>query len=88
LGTEEFLILDNYNWLKNLKVLEFLREVGKFIPINTMLEKEAVETRMQKEEGISFAEFSYQLLQAYDFLYLFKNYNCLVQIGVLNNGVI
>ncbi len=81
LGIDNFLILDNYNWLKNLKVLEFLREVGKFIPINTMLEKEAVKTRMQKEEGISFAEFSYQLLQAYDFLYLFKNYNCLVQIG-------
>lgn len=81
LGTGKFLILDNYSWLSNLKVLEFLREVGKFIPINTMLEKEAVKTRMQKEEGISFAEFSYQLLQAYDFLHLFKNYNCLVQIG-------
>lgn len=81
LGTDKFLILDNYDWLKNLKVLEFLREVGKFIPVNTMLEKEAVKSRMQKEEGISFAEFSYQLLQAYDFFYLFKNYNCLVQTG-------
>ena len=81
LGAEKFLILDNYDWLKNLKILEFLSEVGKFIPINTMLEKEAVKTRMQKEQGISFAEFSYQLLQAFDFYYLFKNYNCLVQMG-------
>jgi tyrosyl-tRNA synthetase len=80
-GTKDFLILDNFDWLKPLNFLEFLRDIGKLIPVNSMLDKEAVRTRLERKSGISFAEFSYQLLQAYDFLFLFERYNCLAQIG-------
>lgn len=77
---EEFLLVDNYDWLSKITLTEFLREVGKYFSLNSMLDLESVKTRLLKE-GISFAEFSYQLLQAYDFLMLYKKYHCQVQIG-------
>lgn len=74
-------IVDNAEWLTKIKFIDFQREVGKFFPINTMLEKDAVKSRIEREQGISFAEFSYQLLQAYDFLVLFEQYGCTIQIA-------
>ncbi|GIV43024.1 MAG: tyrosine--tRNA ligase [Bacteroidia bacterium] len=73
------LILNNYDWFKDFKFLDFLRIVGKHISINYMIAKESVQKRL--ETGISFTEFSYQLLQAYDFLYLYQHYNCKIQMG-------
>lgn len=78
---ENFLMVDNYDWLAKITLVDFLREVGKYIPLNSMLDLESVKTRLSRKQGISFAEFSYQLLQAYDFLVLYKNYHCQVQIG-------
>jgi tyrosyl-tRNA synthetase len=75
------LFLNNYDWFKDFSFLSFLRDVGKHFRIGTMLGKESVRARMQSEEGMSFTEFSYQLLQAYDFLYLFKNHGVTLQIG-------
>lgn len=74
-------IVDNAEWLTKIKFIDFQREVGKFFPINTMLEKDSVKNRIGREQGISFAEFSYQLLQAYDFLVLHEKYGCTVQIA-------
>ena len=74
-------IVDNAEWLTKIKFIDFQREVGKFFPINTMLEKDSVKNRIGREQGISFAEFSYQLLQAYDFLTLFERYGCTIQIA-------
>jgi len=74
-------ILNNYDWLGEIKLLDFLREVGKHITLNYMLQKESVRNRIQREEGISFTEFSYMLLQAYDFLMLYDRENCVLQMG-------
>lgn len=72
-------IFNNKEWLKNITITEFLRDVGKYITINYMSSKESVKRRIEK--GISFTEFTYQLIQAYDFYYLFSNYNIDIQIG-------
>lgn len=75
-------IENNANWLSKLSLIEFLREVGKKVTVNQMLVKESVKRRVdQADEGISYAEFSYMLLQAYDFLYLYDHYGCNLQIG-------
>ena len=72
-------IVNNYEWIKNFNLISFLREIGKHITINYMLSKDSVKKRM--ESGISFTEFSYQLLQGYDFLYLYEHKNCKLQMG-------
>ncbi len=74
-------IVDNSTWLKNLKLIDFLREIGKIMPVNSMLDLEFVKNRLQSDEGISYAEFTYQLLQAYDFLILFEKHKVEIQIG-------
>lgn len=74
-------VLNNYDWYKNFSVLDFLRDVGRYFRVGPMLAKESVRSRMQSEEGISFTEFSYQLLQGYDFLYLFDHYGIELQLG-------
>ncbi|MCP5470386.1 MAG: tyrosine--tRNA ligase [Chlamydiales bacterium] len=74
-------IYNNYDWLKKFSMIEFLRDVGRHFRIGTMLSKEMVKTRLESEEGLSFTEFSYQLLQGYDFYYLHKNHNVSLQIG-------
>jgi tyrosyl-tRNA synthetase len=74
-------IVNNYDWLGEIKLVDFLREVGKHITVNYMLQKESVKNRLQREEGISFTEFSYMLLQAYDFLVLYDRENCVLQMG-------
>lgn len=72
-------IVNNYDWFKEMGFLQFMREVGKFLTINYMIAKDSVQKRM--ETGISFTEFSYQLLQGYDFFYLYSNKNCKLQMG-------
>lgn len=77
----EPIILNNNDWLGRIGFLEFLRDVGKYTRVGTMLGKESVRNRMNNEEGISFTEFSYQLLQAYDFVHLYKHYRVELQAG-------
>ncbi|MQM11671.1 hypothetical protein Taro_044581 [Colocasia esculenta] len=76
-----FTILDNYDWWKEMRLLDFLREVGRFARVGSMMAKESVKKRLASEEGMSYTEFTYQLLQGYDFLYLFNNMGVNVQIG-------
>ncbi|KAL5224890.1 hypothetical protein ABZP36_011529 [Zizania latifolia] len=76
-----FLILDNYVWWKDITLLDFLKEVGRFARVGTMIAKESVKKRLMSEDGMSYTEFTYQLLQGYDFLYMFKNMGVNVQIG-------
>ncbi len=74
-------LVDNADWIAPISYLEFLRDVGKHFPLTTMLAKDSVRTRMSAESGISYTEFSYQLLQAYDFYHLRAQHNCELQIG-------
>jgi tyrosyl-tRNA synthetase len=64
--------LNNYDWWKKFSLLDFLRDVGKYARVGTMMAKESVKTRLNSEEGMSYTEFTYQLLQGYDFVHLFK----------------
>lgn len=78
-GTENFTIVDNYDWLSQFSMIDFLRDFGKLFNINTMLNKEVVASRLAS--GISFTEFTYQILQAVDFLHLYKHNDVQLQIG-------
>jgi len=73
------LLLNNAEWLTRLNYIDFLRDIGAHFSVNRMLATESIKIRL--ETGLSFIEFNYQLLQAYDFWHLFKNYNCLIQMG-------
>ena len=72
-------VVNNYDWFKEFSFLDFIRDVGKHITVNYMMAKDSVKNRL--ETGMSFTEFSYQLVQAYDFYWLWKNKNCKVQLG-------
>ncbi len=72
-------IVNNYDWFKDFNFLDFIRDVGKLITVNYMMAKDSVKTRL--ESGMSFTEFSYQLIQGYDFYYLWKNHNVKLQMG-------
>ena len=72
-------ILNNYDWFKDFSFLDFIRDVGKHISINYMMAKDSVQNRL--ETGMSFTEFTYQLVQGYDFYYLYNNHNCKIQLG-------
>jgi len=74
-------IVNNADWLGSVDLLSFLRDVGKHFTVNYLLQKESVSRRLESEEGISYTEFSYLLLQAFDFLKLFDGYNCTLQVG-------
>ena len=78
-GQLSAVLVDNYEWICELDVVSFLRDVGKYFSVSVMLAKESVKARLPA--GISFTEFSYQVLQAYDFLCLRRRYNCTVQMG-------
>ena len=71
-------VVNNYDWMKGYNYLEFLRDVGKYINVNYMLDKDIIRRRL--ETGITYAEFSYTLMQGYDFLYLYQNHNCTMQV--------
>jgi tyrosyl-tRNA synthetase len=74
-------IVNNLDWTESLSAIDFLRDVGKHFRVNRMLAKEAISARLQSETGISFTEFSYQLLQAMDYLELYRRYGCTLQTG-------
>ncbi len=76
-------LVNNYDWMKNLTFLEFARDIGKHITVNYMMAKDSVKNRISADskEGMSFTEFTYQLVQGYDFLHLFTHKNCKLQIG-------
>ncbi|MBT3531368.1 MAG: tyrosine--tRNA ligase [Gammaproteobacteria bacterium] len=81
-GDNSAVLVNNLDWTQNYDVLSFLRDVGKHFSVNAMIQKESVKQRIEREgEGISFTEFSYMILQSYDFAELNKRYNCTVQIG-------
>ena len=75
------IFVNNYSWLKGLNYISFLRDIGKHFTINKMLTFESVKTRLDREQSLSYMEFNYMILQAYDFLELNKNENCTLQIG-------
>ena len=75
------IFVDNYKWLKNLNYINFLRKIGKHFTINKMLSFESVKTRLEREQSLSYMEFNYMILQAYDFLELNNKEDCLLQIG-------
>jgi tyrosyl-tRNA synthetase len=76
-------LVNNYDWMKNFSFLEFIRDVGKHITVNYMMAKESVKKRISGENntGLSFTEFTYQLVQGYDFLHLYRNHGCMLQMG-------
>ena len=74
-------LVNNYDWFKNYSFLDFIRDAGKHITVNYMMAKDSVKNRINGETGMSFTEFSYQLIQGYDFYHLWKEKNCKVQMG-------
>lgn len=76
-------LVNNYDWMKNFTFLDFARDIGKHITVNYMMAKESVQKRLNGEarDGLSFTEFTYQLLQGYDFYYLYQHHNCRLQLG-------
>ena len=77
------ILVNNYDWMKDYSFLDFIRDIGKHLTVNYMMAKESVKKRLtgEEKEGMSFTEFSYQLLQGYDFLYLYRTKNCRLQMG-------
>ena len=80
-GANSAEMVNNYDWFKNFTFLDFIRDVGKHLTVNYMMAKDSVKKRLESETGMSFTEFSYQLVQGYDFYYLWKEKNCQVQMG-------
>jgi tyrosyl-tRNA synthetase len=74
-------MVNNYDWMSQFSFLEFIRDVGKHITVNYMMSKDSVKRRLEDGNGLSFTEFSYQLIQGYDFYHLWKNQNCSIQLG-------
>ncbi|MFD0792991.1 tyrosine--tRNA ligase [Mucilaginibacter litoreus] len=80
-GANSAEMVNNYDWFKNFTFLDFIRDVGKHITVNYMMAKDSVKKRLEGDTGMSFTEFTYQLVQGYDFYYLWKNNNCVLQMG-------
>ncbi len=81
-GANSALVLNNADWLGRICLVDFLRDIGKHFSVSQMVAKESVKSRIaSRDQGISYTEFSYMLLQSYDFLHLFDNYDCLLQMG-------
>ena len=74
-------MVNNYDWFKGISFLEFIRDAGKHITVNYMMAKDSVKKRLEGDNGMSFTEFTYQLVQGYDFYWLYKNMNCKLQMG-------
>jgi tyrosyl-tRNA synthetase len=74
-------MVNNFDWFKNISFLDFIRDAGKHITVNYMMAKDSVKKRLDSENGMSFTEFTYQLVQGYDFYWLYKNKNCKLQMG-------
>jgi len=80
-GPTDAILLDNAEWLDGLNYLEFLRDIGRHFSVNRMLSFESVKSRLDREQSLSFLEFNYMILQAYDFLELYRRHGCLLQMG-------
>jgi tyrosyl-tRNA synthetase len=80
-GASDALMVDNADWLMGLSYIPFLREVGRHISVNEMIQRDSVKLRLEREQHLSFLEFNYMVLQAYDFVELFRRYGCRLQIG-------
>ena len=80
-GETSAIVVNNAEWVGKFSYIDFLRDVGKNFPVNVMLSKESVKNRLGSDAGISYTEFSYMLLQAYDFVHLFKEFGCELQVG-------
>ncbi|MCY4778032.1 tyrosine--tRNA ligase [Sphingobacterium sp. UT-1RO-CII-1] len=80
-GESDAKMVNNYDWFKEFSFLDFIRDVGKLITVNYMMSKDSVKSRLEGDSGLSFTEFTYQLIQGYDFYYLWKNHNCKIQMG-------
>ena len=80
-GENDAQMVNNYDWFKDFKFLDFIRDIGKMITVNYMMSKDSVKKRLEGDNGLSFTEFTYQLIQGYDFYYLWKHHNCKVQMG-------
>ncbi|MBT5616777.1 MAG: tyrosine--tRNA ligase, partial [Microbacteriaceae bacterium] len=80
-GSSAATLVNNLDWTKDLSAIDFLRDIGKYYRVGTMLKKDAVAARLNSDAGISYTEFSYQILQGMDFLRLYENYGCLLQTG-------
>jgi tyrosyl-tRNA synthetase len=80
-GAQSAVMVNNYDWFKSFSFLDFIRDVGKHITVNYMMAKDSVKRRLEGETGMSFTEFTYQLVQGYDFYYLWKNHGIKVQMG-------
>ena len=79
---ERALMLNNADWLAKLNLVDFMRDIGKHFSVNEMIKRDSVRVRLEeREQGISYTEFSYMLLQAYDFFYLFQHFDCTIQMG-------
>ena len=74
-------MVNNYDWFKEMSFIGFLRDVGKYLTVNYMMAKDSVKKRIEGDTGISYTEFAYQLMQGYDFYWLYKNHNCKLQFG-------
>ncbi len=80
-GADNITFVDNYDWLSQLSLIDFLRDIGKHFTVNELVKKEAIAKRLESEVGLSYTEFAYPLLQAYDYLKLYKDKNCTLQVG-------
>jgi tyrosyl-tRNA synthetase len=80
-GPTSAVIVNNYDWFKGMSFIEFLRDTGKHITVNYMMAKDSVKKRIEGETGISYTEFAYQLMQGYDYYWLYNNMNCKLQMG-------
>ncbi|RYE57717.1 MAG: tyrosine--tRNA ligase [Sphingobacteriales bacterium] len=80
-GGNGAVMLNNADWFKDMSLFDFIRDIGKHITVNYMMAKDSVKRRLEGDSGLSFTEFCYQLIQGYDFYYLWKHHNCLIQMG-------
>ena len=80
-GANAAVMVNNYDWFKGISFLDFIRDVGKHITVNYMMAKDSVKKRLEGDSGMSFTEFSYQLVQGFDFYYLWKEHQCKIQMG-------
>jgi tyrosyl-tRNA synthetase len=81
IGVSDVQIVNNYDWFKDIKLIDFLRDIGKHFTVNELMKKEAISKRLTSEVGLSYTEFAYPLIQGYDYLELYRTYGCDVQIG-------
>ncbi len=81
-GSRSAILVNNFDWMQPFSFLDFLRDVGKHFPVNVMMSKDSVKARLERSDsGLSYTEFSYMLLQAYDFVHLYDQYDCQLQVG-------